>query len=382
MAKLLVRVLALAATLFPAGAQATGSTAPPPARAGVSLLLETRAVPPTGTGVTSRTTLKQGSTYRLVMTGTVTRVVSSATGTIGDRTDALYCYESFGTSPVIADPNTNCTTKVRRAGVGLLAGQDTPGFPDALNPRVLNKLPYNSGHRYEVTFRAKRTGKLKLLYNSNLGQRSGGYTVDLYGEAPARKPSGCPAQRASSGSARAAASCAWVVNFRLSQVGRPEMARPPLGLGFTKAETYAVGKVFFNAKPKEGRTSLGSPAGLLTHVDTYQSPINPFLFEDGQFTVQPFTAAYRELPGGGATLTLSGEITKVTSGGVYGGRSGASHRGYIPSARMFIELLAVPGHSHDEMKLVGGTHIRGYEDTYKVQSGDTLRVEIGTPHPL
>jgi hypothetical protein len=160
------------------------------------------------------------------------------------------------------------------------------------------------------------------------------------------------------------------------------MARPPLGLGFTKAETYAVGKVFFNAKPKEGRTSLGSPAGLLTHVDTYQSPINPFLFEDGQFTVQPFTAAYRELPGGGATLTLSGEITKVTSGGVYGGRSGASHRGYIPSARMFIELLAVHGHSHDKMKLVGGTHIRGYEDTYKVQSGDTLRVEIGTPHPL
>jgi hypothetical protein len=378
-AKLLVSVLGLAAALFPAGVRAIG--APPPARASVSRLLETRAVPPTARIVSSRTTLKQGKTYRIVMTGIVTRVVSFATGTIGDRTDALYCYESFGTSPVIADPNTNCTTNRRRAGVGLLAGQDTPGFPDALNPRVLNKLPYNSGHRYDVTFRAKRTGKLKLRYNSNLGQRTGGYTVRLYGEGPASRPSGCPAQRARSGSARAAASCAWVVNFRVSQVGRPQTARPPLGMGFTKAETYAVGKVFFNAKPKAGRSSRGSPAGLLVHVDTYQSPINPFLFLDGQFTVKPSTAVYRGLPGGGATLSLSGEITNVTDEGVYGVASGPSHRGYIPRGEMFIRLLAVPGHSHDVMTVLGGAHIRT-EDTYKVQSGDALRVEIGTPHPL
>jgi hypothetical protein len=381
MAKLLVRVLALAATLFPAGARALGATPPALDRASVSFLLETRAVAPTGRVVTSRTTLKRGNAYRILMTGTVTRVVSTATGTIGDRTDALYCYESFGSSPVITDPNTNCTTKVRRAGVGLLAGQDTPSFPDALNPRFVNKLLYNSGHRYEVTFRPKRTGKLKLLYNSNLGQRSGGYTVRLYGEAPAITPRGCPAQRASTGAARFAASCAWVVNFRLSQVGRPDIASPPLGLGFTKAETYAVGKVFFNAKPKEGRTSHGSPAGLLTHLDTYQSPTNPFLFQDGQFTVKPFTAAYRGLPGGGATLTVSGKITRVTDGGVYGGRSGLSGRGYIRGGQMLIRLLAVPAHSHDEMTLLGGAHIRT-RDTYNVQSGDTLRVEIGTPHPL
>jgi hypothetical protein len=33
------------------------------------------------------------------------------------------------------------------------------------------------------------------------------------------------------------------------------------------------------------------------------------------------------------------------------------------------------------MTVVGGAHIRT-EDTYKVQSGDALRVEIGTRHPL
>jgi hypothetical protein len=265
--------------------------------------------------------------------------------------------------------------------VGLLAGQDTPGFPDALNAQVLNKLPYSSDHRYSVTVRAKRTGKLKFVYNSTLGQRSGGYTVRLYGEAPATRPSACPARRASSGSARTAASCVWVVNFRVSQVGRPDVAGPLLGMGFTKAETYAVGKVFFNAEPKGGRASRGSPAGLLFHVDTYQSPINPFLFLDGQFTVKPSTAVYRGLPGGGATLTLSGEITNITDEGVYGVASGPSHRGYIPRGEMFIRLLAVPGHSHDVMTVLGGAHIRT-EDTYKVQSGDALRVEIGTPHPL
>ena len=49
---------------------------------------------------------------------------------------------------------------------------------------------------------------------------------------------------------------------------------------------------------------------------------------------------------------------------------------------MFVDLLAVPGHSHDVITVRGGAHIRGTADTYNVQSGDALRVEIGTPHPL
>jgi hypothetical protein len=51
------------------------------------------------------------------------------------------------------------------------------------------------------------------------------------------------------------------------------------------------------------------------------------------------------LPGGGATLTLSGAITHITDEGVYGVASGPSHRGYITGGEMLIRLLAVPGHS-------------------------------------
>jgi hypothetical protein len=210
--------LALAAVVLAAGGPASGSSAPPEARVSAAHLLEKRTVSPTGKVVKSRTSLKKGKRYKLVLTGTVTTTLPGPNGTIGSRFDALYCFETFGTSPLAHDPSGSCTTSVRRHGSFLL-GQRTLGFPEQLNPRGFNTA-YSPRHRYEVTFRAKRTGKLGFVFRTNVTQRSGHYTVRLYGATARTKPQpphSCPAPRASGVSeARAAASCHWVVNFRIS----------------------------------------------------------------------------------------------------------------------------------------------------------------------
>ena len=93
------------------------------------------------------------------------------------------------------------------------------------------------------------------------------------------------------------------MDFRISQDSVPKGTFPdpphanPRGQ-FVKSETTAAGRVFFNAKPKEGRTSVGRAAGVFTHTDIFQSPVNPFEFPEGEIKLEFLTAGdYRNVLG-------------------------------------------------------------------------------------
>jgi hypothetical protein len=383
--------LALAGALLGAAGSAGGSGAPAPARAGAVRLLEQRSVPATGRVVQSRTKLKKGRRYRLVMTGTVSTVVGSVSGTIGSRFDALYCYETFGTSPLANDPSSSCTTHVRRHGSFVL-GQRALGFPEQLNPRGTDTT-YNPRHRYAVSFRAKRTAKLRFVFRTNVRDRSGHYTVRLYGAGAAPKkpppPRRCPAPHAGSASrAHAAAACHWVVNFTFSQTGPPSKSHPAPRPGFVTSETHGLGKVFFNAKPKPGRTSSGSAAGQVIHVDTYQSPVNPFQFDEGELALKPVSAKYTRRRDGTDLLAVKVEVTGV-KGVAYSDdesdRIKPKDTGAIAlradRADPVLDFMVLSVQCGSCAQPDVGT--RGdHTHEYQVGSRDKLRVEIGRPHSL
>jgi hypothetical protein len=208
--KPLVTGLALAAALLGVGVPAGGSSTRPEARVSADRLLEKHTVPATGRIVTSRTTLKQGKRYRLVMTGTVTTTFADANGTVGSRFDALYCYAS--------------TVRLYRAGA--------PKKP--------------------------------------------------------QPPHGCPALRSSGASSvRAAASCHWVVIFRVSRTG-PRF--PFHGRDSSRPRPMAWGRCSSTPSQSRGEPRWDGAAGLVIHTDTYQSQLNPFLFEDGEIRLKPVTA--------------------------------------------------------------------------------------------
>jgi hypothetical protein len=247
------------------------------------------------------------------VTGTVTDSFTKPDGvTIGEREDAFYCYEEINEAGV--DPSNSCTRNIRYSGV--LRWRNGAFNDDVANALGLQGQPaYQPSHRYELNFRAPRTGKLAFV-GVRLAALSpvGSFKLELYGSARKKRKkriSGCRAARASSPRARAAGTCHWEVRYTIEQKGLPAKSYPKPATGFVESETTAAGKVFFNAKPKPGRTSTGRAAGLFVHTDTYQSPINPFLFNEGEVTLTPLTASYRR-GGGEARLRFTAVVTSIT----------------------------------------------------------------------
>ncbi len=312
----LITALALAGACLLIGIPASASSQRAISAAAGSRMLEPPlTVPPTGETKSTRTTLVKGDSYRLVLTGTVT--TSNDFGT-SDRFDALYCYETFGTPPM-GDPTTgSCTTNTRRQA-SLIAGIGKPVgglFEYQLNPSLLNKIPYQSSHRYEIRFRAKRSGKLAFKFFTILARRSGSYQVSLYGQ-PSRKkkrkkaagPKACRAPASARG-ASAAASCHWTVSY---QVREDTVGAPPDALG---SSTTGAGRVTFDKEPKSGRLATGVASGSLAYSAEYITPGSSDLSALGSLdlTVEPLTASYR-YSDGFVKLVLGGVVTGVSRTG-------------------------------------------------------------------
>ncbi len=199
---------------------------------------------------------------------------------------------------------------------------------------------------------------------------------------------GCPAARASSAGARAAASCHWQVRFIINQKGLPADSFPDPVAGYVESETTFVGKVFFSAKPKAGRTSTGRAAGVAVHTDTYQSSINPFLFPEGEVRMTPLTARYT--PGRGEVrLDVSGVVSRV-AGPAYSQDPGGHSTQGGDGARI-LATYDFPLHRDDSLQTLfgcsqckgGSSSLRGVH-THRFRAGpeDALRVSIGAPRQL
>ena len=267
--------------------------------------------------------LRAGVTYRVVATGTYTKTNVST----GQRLsyDAAYCFDE---EPARVGGCTRLAPVRTLRFIVRFEGDPSYPFLDALDPAT--QLPYDDvSHRYEQRFTATRSGRLEAYEfdgGSGVYAQQGNITLQFYGLAKKKKRKkrvgGCPAARRSI-NVRAAATCHWVVNFDINQSGEPRNSIPAAGAGFVDSETIAFGKVFFNAEPRRGRSSVGSAAGVFTHIDTYHSPINPFLFTEGEVGAEPLTGIYT-LGRGEIRLRIDGAVTSVT-GPVYsqdpGGRS-------------------------------------------------------------
>jgi hypothetical protein len=358
-------------------------------------LLETLTVPgltPPG-GVTTKTVLKKGASYRLEVSGTITSTFTPPGGvTVGEREDAFYCFEELNEAAV--SPTSSCTKNIRYLGVlRTLIGGASNVVETALG--IQGRIPYQRSHDYVLDFRAPRSGAL-TFYSTKLAALSpqGAFQLKLYGNAGKKKKGkrkrigGCPAARASSPQAHAARSCHWEVVYEIDQKGLPSKSFPNPAAGFVESETAAIGKIFFNAKPKPGRTSTGKVAGLLTHTDTYRSPIHPFLFPEGELRMTPLTARYT--PGRGEIrLDVSGVVTSVT-GQVYG-QDPEGHSTQAGDGARFWATHDFPLHRDDYLQMrfgcsacpksaagTGGVHIHDF----LVETQDKLRVKIGAPRQL
>ena len=199
---------------------------------------------------------------------------------------------------------------------------------------------------------------------------------------------GCPAARTSSTNARAATTCHWVVDFKVSQKGVPVESRPPPGVGFFDSETTALGKVFFNAKPKAGRISTGRAAGVLVHTDTYQSSTNPFLFPEGEVKVTPLTARYKQRPGE-IQFKVTGVVTSVARP-VYSQHPNG-HSTEVGDRGGFAGTFDFPLHRDDVLETSFGCNactsdpfgdLGFHYHRYIVDSDNKLRVTISRPKHL
>ena len=359
-------------------------------------LLETLTVPGT-TGskqIPTRTTLKKGASYRLVVSGTVTTSFTQPNGvTIGEREDAFYCYDEINEAGV--SPSSSCSRNIRRLdplrlenGVGFI--DRTLGIPG---------IAYQPSHRYVLDFKAPRTGTLNFVTTILAALKPvGSFRVELYGasskKAKKRKKrvSGCPAARNSN--AHASSRCYWAVDFKISQDGVPKGTFPdpphanPRGQ-FVKSETTAAGRVFFNAKPKEGRTSVGRAAGVFTHTDIFQSPVNPFEFPEGEIKLEFLTAEYRNVLGD-IRLKLYAVVSSV-SGTVFSqDPSGASVQGG-DKAGVWVRS-DLPFHREDYLLIrlgcascingsagFNGLHVHDYRPG---SPNNKLKLTIGKPKPV
>jgi hypothetical protein len=172
--------------LFPAPAAAE-----PAARSSQARLLETFTVLPRSTPplpATTRTTLSQGASYSLVVTGTVTGTFTRSDGTtIGERQDAFYCYEE--TNEAAVDPTSSCTRNIRRIGALRLNVSGRPFVDQGLG---LAPVAYRPTHQYTLRFRAPRSGRLSFISQPSV-PTTGSFTIRLYGMP--KCPAPCPRAR-------------------------------------------------------------------------------------------------------------------------------------------------------------------------------------------
>ena len=389
-----MRRIALAALLLAVltpVAGALGAGGDPGARQSALRLLETLSVPAISTApvTTTRTTLRKGATYRLVVTGTIATSFTRTDGvTLGEREDAFYCYDELNEAAVT--PTSSCSKNIRylgalRARIG--------GFNDHVATALgLKGQPaYQPNHRYALAFRAPRTGRLSFA-GTKLPALSptGSFKLELYGSAAKKKKRvrGCPRSRASAAGVRAATTCHWVVDYEVNQSGEPHRSEPVPGPRYVDSETIAFGKVFFSAEPKAGRTSIGRPAGVLTHVDTYQSPISPFAFEEGEVRMTPLTAKYTR-GRGEIRLEVRGVVSRAT--GIVYSKNPAGHSTRPGDNAGFNAVTDFPLHRADLLQVAFGcgrcrtalTDDRGYHGHgFTVRSENVLRVTISRPRSL
>ncbi len=121
---------------------------------------------------------------------------------------------------------------------------------------------------------------------------------------PKRKP---PAKKKAPGcnpphKHRKAPPCHWVVSFHMSQRGLPYDPAPPPDLAAD--DTTAVGRIFFKSRPREGRITIGSPAGgALFSADyveaTLQTTTDSFTGKLNVAGAFKYTAHERELAASG-----------------------------------------------------------------------------------
>jgi hypothetical protein len=200
-----------------------------------------------------------------------------------------------------------------------------------------------------------------------------------------KKVGGCPVASKSSAGARAAYSCHWYVNFSVTQKGDPSRSYPKPRVGFVDGETAAVGKVFFNAKPKSGRTSVGRAAAVIAHTDTYQSALNPFTFDEGEVKLAPLTAKYSRRSGE-ARIELIAVVSSV-AGVPYA--QDYDEIGLAGGDKALVTLVAEPPHD-DRLTLdmrcggcKGSTILEGsHYHRFLEGPADKLRIEISAPKPL
>ena len=372
------------------------------ARPSALRLLETLTVPVTSdpkAAVTTRTALRKGGLYRLVISGTITGTATGPGYVIGDRQDAFYCYESFGSSPNVA-PGASCTTNIRRSsGLSLLTGAGSQPVDTALGLPP-DSVRYQPSHRYSLSFKARRSGRLNFqAFQQAAISTTGSFTVRLYGGAAGqnkhkrkrKRVQGCPAPRASGGPAGAARTCHWVVNFHVSQKGVPTRSLPAvfpelLTPGFVETETQALGKIFFSAEPRTGRTAVGRVAAILVHTDTYQSLVNPFAFTDGEAKVEAITGTYLRRSGE-ARILLKAFVTQVT-----GPPFAKDSRGNAVQAgdQAGVLFVAEPPREDRMVILMGceacgfarGNTIGSHGHHYIEERENELSVKIGRPQQL
>jgi hypothetical protein len=384
-----VRRVAIAGTLVLA--VMLGGT--PPAFA-APRLLETLTVPALSPppGVTTKTVLKKGASYRLEVSGTITSTFTPPGGPmIGEREDAFYCFEELNEAAV--SPTSSCTKNIRYLGVlRTLVNGHAEVVETVLG--IPGRVAYQPSHVYSLNFRAPQSGAI-TFFSTKLAALSpqGAFQLKLYGNAAAKKKkrkkriSGCPAARVSSG-VRAASACHWEVSFDIDQKGQPLRSFPDPAAGFFESETVGIGKIFFNAKPKPGRTSTGRAAGLFKHTDRYQSLINPFLFSEGQLKMTALTAKYT--PGKGEVkLDLQATVTSVRGqrysedreGGTVEAGDGARIRATYDFPLHKLDFMQVRyGCAACQKSAAGLQGVHAHDSI--VESGNTLRVTVGAPKRL
>jgi hypothetical protein len=163
-----------------------GPAAPSARAAEPTQFLGTLNVPADGTLVQNPSlVVRQGETYRFVITGTATHTFN--TGTV-EHVDAVYCF--FTTN---APPGSTCTTTppgpASVVPLFLQIGTGAQSSPGALAGRILG---YQEDHTYDSTFVAPSTGvfgaRARVFGAAPPATGAGGFGIVLFGPPPPPAP--------------------------------------------------------------------------------------------------------------------------------------------------------------------------------------------------
>ena len=255
-------------------------------------LLESVYLPASASGTEIRLTnrFKKGATYRVVVSGTVTRTMRAIPG-VPETTEVLSAFH-----------RVSCTRG------GAPCGEATPMASDHLNIFDRGNAPYPTGlqyhviggpgtpshpanSRYTLRLNAFQSRFVSLIINCCFLDNpnythSGGFKVEIYGPRPEVRQ----------------------VKWSVTQRGGPAEPDPldPYLLGNT---TFGLGKVFFSDSPGKGRTK-GDAAGVVRHDD--ELFLGGETFAQWGVDVAIYGATYAK-KGAIRTLALRGKVTYANS---------------------------------------------------------------------